>query len=147
MFDRILIPTDGSAVSAKAVKSSVALAARLGASVVGYHAIEPIERLYYAEGRSARASAVKELQARLDEQGRGYLADLAKAAERAGVACQTVIGTPATAYQGIVETARRKKCDAIFMASHGRGPLGALLVGSVTQRVLSQSKLPVLVYR
>ena len=147
MFHRILIPTDGSAVSAKAVKSSVALAARLGASVVGYHAIEPIERLYYAEGRSARAGAVKELQARLDEQGRGYLADLAKAAERAGVACQTVIGTPATPFQGIVETARRKKCDAIFMASHGRGPLGALLVGSVTQKVLAQSKLPVLVYR
>jgi nucleotide-binding universal stress UspA family protein len=147
MFRRILIPTDGSAVSAKAVKSSVALAARLGASVVGYHAIEPIERLYYAEGRSARASAVKELQARLDAQGRGYLADLAKVAERAGVACETVITTPATAYQGIVETARRRKCDAIFMASHGRGPIGALLVGSVTQKVLAQSKLPVLVYR
>jgi len=147
MFHRILIPTDGSAVSAKAVKSGVALAARLGASVVGYHAIEPIERLYYAEGRSARSGAVKELQTRLNEQGRAYLADLSKAAERAGVPCQTLIGTPATSYQGIVETARRRKCDAIFMASHGRGPLGALLVGSVTQKVLAHSKLPVLVYR
>jgi len=147
MFRRILIPTDGSTVSAKAVKSGVALAARLGASVVAYHAIEPIERLYYAEGRIARAGVVKELQARLDEQGRRYLANVTKATERAGVPCETVIGTPATADQGIVETARRKRCDAIFMASHGRGPIGTLLLGSVTQKVLARTKLPVLVYR
>jgi len=147
MFRRILIPTDGSTVSAKAVKSGVALAARLEASVVGYHAIEPIERLYYAEGRSARASAVKALQAQLTEQGHRYLAELERTARSADVECEIMMNTPATPYQGIVDAARRKKCDAIFMASRGRGPIGTLLLGSVTQKVLAQSKLPVLVYR
>jgi nucleotide-binding universal stress UspA family protein len=147
MFKRILIPTDGSKLSAKAIKSSVALASRLGASVVGYHAIEPIERLYFAEGRSVRVGAVKALHERLSSQGRLYLAQLAKAAESAGVPCETVIDTPAAPYEGIVQAARRKRCDAIFMASRGRGPLGTLLLGSVTQKVLAESKLPVLVYR
>jgi nucleotide-binding universal stress UspA family protein len=52
-----------------------------------------------------------------------------------------------TAYEGIVNAAKRKKCDAIFMASHGRGGVGSLILGSVTQRVLSHSKVPVVVYR
>jgi nucleotide-binding universal stress UspA family protein len=147
VFKRILIPTDGSKVSAKAIRSSLALAKQLGATVVGYHAIEPIERLYYDAGRSLRVGAVKALHARLSEQGQRCLAELARAATSAGVTCETVMDTPATAYQGIVQAARRKKCDAIFMASRGRGPLGTLLLGSVTQKVLAQSKLPVLVYR
>jgi nucleotide-binding universal stress UspA family protein len=54
---------------------------------------------------------------------------------------------PVTAYEGIVNAAKRKKCDAIFIASHGRGGVGSLILGSVTQRVLAHSKVPVVVYR
>lgn len=147
MFKRILIPTDGSALARKATKAGIAIAAEVGASVVGYHAVESLERLYYAEGRSARPVSIKALQQRLNEQGQQYLAEIRKAAEAAGVACETVMTSPATPYQGIINAARKNKCDVIFMASHGRGKLASLLLGSSTQKVLTHSATPVLVYR
>jgi nucleotide-binding universal stress UspA family protein len=86
-----------------------------------------------------------DLQARA--QGAKYLAEVEKAARAAGVRCQTLMTRPATTHQGIVAAAKKQKCDVIFMASHGRGEFAALLLGSVTQKVLAHSKLPVLVYR
>ena len=70
-----------------------------------------------------------------------------KVAKAAGVSCETMMTKPSTAYQGIIDAARRRKCDVIFMASHGRGELASLILGSVTQKVLAHSKVPVLVYR
>jgi nucleotide-binding universal stress UspA family protein len=63
------------------------------------------------------------------------------------VPCETYITTPPTPYEGIIDAAKKKKCDLIFMASHGRGEFASLIVGSVTQKVLAHSKLPVVVYR
>ena len=71
----------------------------------------------------------------------------AQACKAAGVRCETVMTTPARPYQGIVDAARKKKCDMILMSSHGRGELATLVLGSVTQKVLAHSKIPVLVYR
>jgi nucleotide-binding universal stress UspA family protein len=147
MFHRILIPTDGSTVARKAVKAGIALAKEIGATVIGYYAVEAIERLYYSEGRSARPISIDALQRRLNEQGEQFLAEIKKAADAAGVACETVMTSPAAPYQGIIDTARKKKCDVIFMATHGRDKLAALFLGSVTQKVLAHSKTPVLVYR
>jgi nucleotide-binding universal stress UspA family protein len=147
MFQRILIPTDGSTVAGKAVKAGIALAKDVGATVIAYYAVESIERLYYAEGRSARPVSIKALQERLNEQGEQFLAEVKKAADAAGVACETVMTSPAEPYQGIIDAAKKRKCDVIFMATHGRGKLASLLLGSVTQKVLTQSKIPVLVYR
>ena len=147
MFHRILIPTDGSPVARKAVKAGIALAKEVGATVIGYYAVEAIERLYYSEGRSARPISIDALQKRLNEQGEQFLAEIKKAADAAGVACETVMTSPAAPYQGIIDTARKKKCDVIFMATHGRDKLASLFLGSVTQKVLAQSKTPVLVYR
>lgn len=147
MYKRILIPTDGSKVARKAIRSGIALAKELGASVVGYHAAEPIERVFDAEGASVRPTAIKQFRERVAEQGRRYLAEIAQACKAAGVECETVMTTPATPYQGIIETARKKKCDMILMASHGRGNLETLILGSVTQKVLAHSRIPVLVYR
>ena len=147
MFKRVLIPTDGSAVAAKAIRHGIDLAKQLGVTIVAYHAVEPIERLYYEGGRSARPSSVKPLQAKLTQQGQHHLDAIVKAAQAAGVPCETVLTSPATPHQGIIEAARAKKCDAIFMASHGRDRIASLVLGSVTQRVLAHSKLPVLVFR
>jgi len=147
MFKRILIPTDGSTVARKAVKAGIAFAKGTGATVVGYYAVEAIERLYYSEGRSARPISIDALQKRLNEQGEQFLAEIKKAADAVGVACETVMTSPAAPYQGIIDAAKRKKCDVIFMATHGRGKLASLVLGSVTQKVLTQSKIPVLVYR
>ena len=147
MFKKILIPTDGSKIARKAIRAGVALAQELGASVVGYYAAEPIERVFNAEGTSVRPMAIKQFQERIAEQGQRYLAEIAKACNGAGVACETVMTTPARPYQGIVDAARKTKCDMILMASHGRGELATLVLGSVTQKVLAHSKIPVLVYR
>ena len=147
MFQRILIPTDGSTVARKAIKAGAAFAKEINATVVGYYAVEAIERLYYAGGRSARPISIDELQKRLNAQGEQFLAEIQKAADSAGVSCETVMTSPAVPHQGIIDTARKKKCDVIFMATHGRGKVAALILGSVTQKVLTQSKIPVLVYR
>jgi nucleotide-binding universal stress UspA family protein len=72
---------------------------------------------------------------------------MAKLARAGRVRFDSLCDRPRTAYEGIAKAARRKKCDAIFMASHGRSGLAKLVMGSVTQKVLAQSKIPVVVYR
>jgi nucleotide-binding universal stress UspA family protein len=147
MFKQVLIPTDGSKVARKAIQAGIALAKDLGASVVGYYAAEPIELVFNAELGSVRPMVVKQFEKRAAEQGEHYLEAITRACDAAAVPCETVMTAPATAYQGIIDTAKRKKCDVIFMASHGRGEFAALLLGSVTQKVLAHSKIPVLVFR
>lgn len=147
MFKRILIPTDGSSVARKAIKAGIALANGFGATIVAYHAREPIEYRYYAQGTGIRASEIRAIDKRLGELGERYLAEICKGATAAGVRCETVMTSPAAPYLGIIAAARKKKCDVIFMASHGRGKLASLLIGSVTQKVLTHSTIPVLVYR
>ena len=146
MFKRILIPTDGSQVAHKAISAGIALAKQLGSSVVGYTAVEPIEGFYY-EGGGRRLAEFKSLEERKEAQARRYLDEIEKAARKAGVACEVVITVSAAPYQGIVATAKKKKCDLIFMSSHGRGGLASLLLGSVSQKVLAHSKIPVTIYR
>jgi nucleotide-binding universal stress UspA family protein len=147
MFQRILIPTDGSNVARKAIKAGVVLAKELGAGIVGYHAVEPLERVYYVQGAGIRPADVRALDKRLRELGEQHLAEIRKAAKSAGVACETLLTSPAAPFQGIIAAARKENCDMIFMSSHGRGKLASLLLGSVTQKVLTHSKIPVLVYR
>lgn len=147
MYKRILIPTDGSTTARKAIKAGVATAKELGAGVVGYHAAEPLERLYYGQGAGVRSVDIVAIEKRLRELGTKYLDEIVQAASAAGVACETVMTSPAAPYQGIIDAARKKKCDVIFMASHGRGKLASIMLGSVTQKVLTHSKIPVLVFR
>lgn len=147
MFKHILIPTDGSEVARKAVDAGVALARELGATVVGYCAAESIERVFSAEGSSLRPTAIADFRNRAAEQARQHLDYIENACKAAGVACEPVMTTPATPFKGIIDTAQTKKCDIIVMASHGRGGLATLILGSVTQKVLAHSEVPVLVYR
>ena len=137
MFKRILIPTDGSKVARKAIIAGVAFAKEVGASVIGYTASEPIEGFFY-EGGGRDLSALKTFEERQRAQALRYLGEVEKAARAAGVACETVVMVTASPYEGILAIARKKKCDLIFMSSHGRGGLASLLLGSVTQKVLAQ---------
>src|SRR4029453_14325161 len=116
MFQRLLIPPDGSKVARKAIDAGIRFAKEAGASVVGYYAVEAIERIYYAEGRSGRRSTVKALEKSLGKQGEHYLAEIRKAAVAAGVACDTLMTSPATPDQGIIDVARKKKWDVILIA-------------------------------
>ena len=147
MYRRILIPTDGSAVARKAVDAGVALARALGASVVGYHAVEAIEHIYVKGGAGVRQATASDIQQALTAAGERCLAEIRAAATAAGVACDTVMTTPAEPYQGIVAAANDQRCDLVCIGSHGRGGVASVLLGSVAQKVLSHSTIPVLVCR
>ena len=147
MFKHILIPTDGSSVAAKAIQAGVALAKEMGATVTGYYAIEPAPTHIYGEGYLADRSLVAELERRAREVAQRAVDQISAAAKEAGVKCETMVDTAVVPYKGIVEAAQKEKCDAIFMASHGHRGLTGLLLGSVTQKVLTHSKTPVLVFR
>jgi len=147
MFKHILIPTDGSAVASKAIKAGVALAKEMGAKVTGYYAVEPAPTHIYGEGYLADRKLVEELERRAHEVAQKSVDEVSAAAKAAGVKCDTVVDKAVLPYKGIIEAAEKNKCDAIFMASNGHRGLTGLLLGSVTQKVLTHSKTPVLVFR
>ena len=147
MFKHILIPTDGSPVSAKAIKAGVKMATQTGARVTGYCAIEPPQM----HVRGASYELDPKLQAALDRSARKaasrHVVAIGKAARAAGIEFELLVTESPAPYMGIIDAARTRKCDVIFMASHGRRGIGALIMGSTTNKVLTHSKIPVLVYR
>jgi nucleotide-binding universal stress UspA family protein len=147
MYRHILVPTDGSALSHKAAKAAIAFAKKVGARVTAYHALEIIPTYLGAESALMDPNIIEIIETTARKRAEKDVAKIAAAARSAGVACTTYITRPVTAYEGIIRAAKQKKCDAIFIASHGRGGVGSLILGSVTQRVLAHSKIPVLVYR
>lgn len=145
MFKHVLIPTDGSPLSKKAVKAGIAFAKQLGARVAVYHAVEVLPA--YVAGSFALPSVLAQIEAGVRKQGRKYLDEAARIAHAATVPCESQISTPETIYRGIVDVAKKKRRDVIFMASHGRGGLKSFLLGSVTLKVLAQLNIPVVVFR
>lgn len=149
MYKHILIPTDGSALSDKAVEAAIKLAKLLGARITAFHAMEP----YPLQGAyAAEASGVAELQPeifaeRSEEYAKRVLDAVARTAAAANVQCQTKYATSRSASQAIIQEAAQAGCDLIVMASHGRRGLEGFLLGSETQKVLTHSSIPVLVYR
>ncbi len=136
MYKHILVPTDGSKLAEKGVKQGIRLAASLGAKVTAVYVIPPRPAPLYSEDKKQKVKAAKKALA---------LADIE--AQTAGVPCETRIVTAARPHAGILRAASAAKCDAIAMASHGRGAVSGLILGSETARVLSHSRLPVLVTR
>jgi nucleotide-binding universal stress UspA family protein len=147
MFKHLLLPTDGSPVSAKAVKAGIALARRLGARVTGYYALEGVPPPVFAEGYIPDPKTISMWDRSMMEFGTKQIAAMEKLARAARVRFEGVCARAATPADGIVRTARRKRCDAIFMASHGRSGIAKLVMGSVTDRVIRTSSVPVVIYR
>jgi len=147
MFKHILIPTDGSPVSAKAVKAGIAFARESGAKVTGYHAVEPVPTRLYGEGYVADKQMIAEFERRSLAAAKKHIRSIARQALKAGVSFEPLVKTARTPYEGIVEAAQKRNCDLIFMSSHGRRGLMRLTLGSVADRVMTLSKVPVLVYR
>jgi nucleotide-binding universal stress UspA family protein len=131
------------------VKAGVRLAQSLGAKVTGIYVIPPYTPPIYGEAAVYFVPGMKpeEYKKACTKAARKALAGLQIEAQSAGVPCNTRIVTAPRPHEGILRAARAAKCDAIAMASHGRGAVGGLLLGSETSRVLSLSKLPVLVTR
>lgn len=146
MFKHILIPTDGSPVSNRATKAGVALARRLGAKVTAYCAIEELQPVY-VEGYALDQKVIDEIEQHARNVARKRVEAVGTMAKAAGVPFESVVTKAQTPYEGIIDAAKKRKCDSIFMASHGRRGLSRLFMGSVTQKVLMHSKIPVIVYR
>ena len=147
MFKHILIPTDGSAVADKALKAGIALARETGARVTGFYAMDPIPTHLYGEGYVANKTMVAEFEKRNRTYARKQVAKLAREAHKAGVKFDALVETSRTPYEGIIAAAKKKDCDLVLMASNGRRGLSRLTLGSVTDKVIQLSKVPVLVYR
>ena len=148
MFKHILLPTDGSKLSDRAVQRGIELAEVLGARVTSVHVI-PEFRMMADESFALPTSA--DLKKRYDRESKAraekMLAKIDARAAQAGVKHSGVAVTADVPYEQIIETARKCKCDLIVMASHGRRGLSGLLLGSETSKVLTHSKIPVLVVR
>jgi nucleotide-binding universal stress UspA family protein len=147
MFNNILVPTDGSKLSQKAVQEAMLLAKLTGAKLVALHvyprfAGSPYGTYGPAENTLA-ASHVTQHEAEAGE----LFAGLQNLARAAGVALDTALVESDDVHKEILAIARKKKCDLICMASHGRRGLAGILLGSETQKVLTHSKIPVLVMR
>jgi len=148
MFKHVLISTDGSRLAAKGVKAGVKLAAALGARVTGVCVTPPWRIPMYSEGAgAARMVSPAQYKDDMERAARKALSLVEIEAEAAGVPWSTLHATADRPWQGILKSAAGRKCDAIVMASHGRGGLGGLLLGSETTRVLAGTKLPVMVIR
>jgi nucleotide-binding universal stress UspA family protein len=144
MFKRILVPTDGSDLSNKAVAAAVDLAKALNAAMVGMTTLEPYS---YSNLSEYRPETLDDYESRMDQVGAERLSKLADMATKAGVPIETVTVKSFLPYEAIIDTAKGKGCDLIVMASHGRRGLNAVLLGSETQKVLTHSTVPVMVYR
>lgn len=143
MFNHILLPTDGSDLSYKAICAGMDLARETGARVTGYHALPPP----YAGTDDLDRAMHARYETRTRELGQSCIDVVADAARERGVFCDVVLDAPQSAYAGIVALAQARACDLIFMASHGRTGGPVQILGSVAQKVVALSPIPVLVYR
>jgi len=146
MFKNILIPTDGSELSQRAVRIAVDLAKLHQARITGVHVIPDYHLLIAYEGAFDPVT-----EERIEEEAKtradNYLAFVRKSAEAAGVRCDTACETSDHPYDAILKTAESQGCDLIVMTSHGRKGLAAVLLGSETRKVLTHAKIPVLIVR
>ena len=148
MFKHILLPTDGSKLSDRAVQRGIDLAGALGARVTAVHVIAEFrmmadESFVLPTGADLKRRYDKEAKARAEKM----LDKIGERAKAAGVKLEGVVVTGDVPYEEVIETAKKRKCDLIVMASHGRRGLSGLLLGSETSKVLTHSKIPVLVIR
>ena len=147
MFKRILIPTDGSEFSQRAIIGGIDLAKACGATLTAVHVTPRVYAPMRDNSVDYDATFVERLEQEYRRAGEQYLKRVESAAQAAGVACAGVLVESRPAWEGIVETAQKYECDVIVMAAHGRAGIKALVLGSETNKVLTHSKIPVLVYR
>lgn len=147
MFKHILVPTDGSQLSADTARRAVAFARETGARLSFFFAKPDYPVAFYGEGALIDPTTPEKFAEMADKQAREVLAGCEKIAAEAGVACDSSSAVSDIPYEAIIDAADQGGCDLIFMASHGRRGFSGLLLGSETQKVLTHSKVPVLVYR
>lgn len=148
MFKHILLPTDGSKLANESAQAGVRLAKALGARVTAFFAAPPATPVIYKGLLPVGYATPERHKALTRRAAQAYLGAIEKAARAAGVGCASLTVTSDFPADAIIAAARSRGCDLVFIASHGRHGLRRYsLLGSETQKVLSQSPVPVLVYR
>jgi nucleotide-binding universal stress UspA family protein len=145
MYTNILIPTDGSELAGKAIQHGIALAKWIGARATALTVLPPFH--VFTTDTQMLEDTPAQYKARMQKHAEKTLGAVAQAAQAAGVACETAHVEHEHPYQAIIDIAASKGCDLIVMASHGRHGISAIVLGSETVKVLTHSKIPVLVHR
>jgi nucleotide-binding universal stress UspA family protein len=146
MFKNILVPTDGSQFSQDAAQAAVNFAKETGARITAFYTIKTLPQPYYAEGLNI-GLVPPDYAKSAEAQAERFLGYIEKLCHENNVPCTKLTLTRNAAHEGIIDAAKQSLCDLIFMASHGKKGISALLLGSETQKVLTHSKIPILVYR
>ena len=146
MYKHILLPTDGSALSQVAIDNGLRFAKAIGAKVTGLYVMveRPVESFESYAPTDVKSAAPDKLA---EQEAQKYLGAIAAKARQADVKCETLSMSHASPHQAIIRAATDKGCDLIIMASHGRKGITGELVGSETARVITNCRIPVLVYR
>ncbi len=147
MYKRILVTTDGSTLSKKAVKNAIELAATTGAELVALHVVPRYPVSYFEGGVSLSPTEVGRVEKQWSDQGQAMVDAVKSQAEAAGVKAKGAIARSDLIAESVISAVKKHKCDLVVMASHGRKGLKRLLLGSETQHVLTHSSVPVLVLR
>jgi nucleotide-binding universal stress UspA family protein len=145
MFKTILLATDGSALSDLAVRAAIDFAKSNGSKIVGLSVVE--NYAYLPMTALSGGVDIGPIEDALKEQAQESVKKVADLAAKEGVVCDTHTLTGCSPYEGILECAKEHGCDGIFMASHGRTGLDKMLLGSVAQKVLTKSTIPVLIFK
>lgn len=147
MFRHILVPTDGSEFSTDTVKRAISFAQETGATITFFFAKPDYPVALYGEGALIDPTTPEKFAEMADQQAAEILSAAEAIAKVANVSCNSTSTTNNVPWEAIIKAANETGCDLIFMASHGRRGLAGLLLGSETQKVLTHTKIPVLVYR
>jgi nucleotide-binding universal stress UspA family protein len=147
MYKRILVATDGSTLSKKAVTSAIGLAALANAELVALKVIPRYPQSYFEGGLALQAAEVSRVETQWAEDGQAVVDAVQKMAMEQGVKTKAITVKSDFVSDAVIAAAKKHKCDLIVMASHGRRGIKRLLLGSETQQVLTHSHIPVLVLR
>jgi nucleotide-binding universal stress UspA family protein len=147
MYKTLLVATDGSKLSDKALAHAIGLAQAVGAALTIFYAAPDYPMPAYADGVVYEPVSRKEYAKLAADDAQKILGTAATKAEAAGLVCKTAYAIASAPWEAILAAAKKHKCDAIVMASHGRRGISAVLLGSETQKVLTHTKLPVIVVR
>ena len=147
MFKNILVPTDGSDLAAQAVDQAILFAKEIGAKITVVTVTEPFPAHLLSVAPNQLEYVPIEYNKHAAAHAEKVLATASAAAKSAGVDCEALHIEHQRVYQAIIDAAEARRCDLIVMASHGRRGVSAVVLGSETVKVLTHSKIPVLVYR
>ena len=148
-YKHIMLPVDGTELARKAEKECIAFAKSIGAKVTAIHVVSHYHLHFqpWATPKSVHTKIEKEHEEEAREIAQKMISALTKRAKADGVECDGLVVVGDHPYEEIINSAEERKCDLIMMASHGRRGLDAVLLGSETVKVLTHSKIPVLVVR